>query len=375
MQFDRKTKHTRLTGRERFRMVIMLFGLMGCLALFYWLYLYGWRGTQVHKANKPKGPPPVKAPAPTVPFVERPEMLDGFVDFTEELEGDSFYYVLHRINSLSQEELEKLSKTPFQPHQYRKLTEKPQEFRGRFYRIRGRLLDYYDMVLGRLDNDAGLVRVYRGLIETPEAQGFNFVVIEKEREYDWGPWGDPVEICAMFVKVHAFVNQNNERVAFPLVVGRKLKKLRYPTLEESRPSAMLLGIVAVMLLLLILFALMSWRAHVADKKFADAYRKRHPVKLPSAIEQHGKRPEKTAASTGPPESPGPMEPSVVPDEHAAPEPAAAPEEKALPDKPTAAPEEAATPPETPESPGQREPSGVPPHAESREQGSIPGEGE
>jgi len=164
------------------------------------------------------------------------------------MEDNIFYYFLHRVHGESGESLTR-QKAEFP--EYRSLVnpEVCQRYRGQVKRLNGRLLSYWQRVLERYPNDAGLAWVWQAFMQTDEGM-FMVVITDKQIEPEVGRLtGDSVQIDAVFVKGYEYTAQKDVVLRVPLFVGRDFKRLTTRSYQEAYPYPIVYAMVFILGLL------------------------------------------------------------------------------------------------------------------------------
>lgn len=238
------------------------------------------------------GPPP-----PTEPFVEVPGVLAAVEDFSSDWEPEAYIHLLHRVNSLDQEEIVRRSQ---ELTDIEGIQKHPEAFRGRFWTVRGTICDHYPKLVPRdLSNPSGVSKAYLGLLLPARGLACNFVVLEKEREYDL--YRETVELSGVFFKFHSFQTQAGKTKTLPIFIGRRLTDYHELSYEEAQPREVILfgAVVAFLVMLTLFLAVHLTSSH--DRAHAAAYRERTARRL---LGRRGGASPGSPVDAGPPSGPG-----------------------------------------------------------------------
>lgn len=178
----------------------------------------------------PELPPPLPAEVP--PFEPDAQALAGTQDFSPGLDDPALYYLLHQVATMTQEQIEARADTPRRPKDF---WFEGEALRGQWFRVRGTLLDFFPWLLETIPNRTGLQMVYRGVLIDSGNRPFQFLVLEKDKEYLDGK--ENVELSGVFYKVLTFRTRHDiyDTGNHPIFIARKIVPYRKPTLAESYP--------------------------------------------------------------------------------------------------------------------------------------------
>ncbi|MFH1423315.1 MAG: hypothetical protein ABIH42_11480 [Planctomycetota bacterium] len=221
-------------------------------------------------------------PEPPTEFAEEPDIWNQVRDEAiNVLEEPVLYYVLHQINSMTQEEVEKRVK------QDGELTENeygnaPGKYRGKFISVEGTLVELENRPIE--PNRSGLNQIWVGRIYNQQNKKYNnfyFYITRKDMQYitqtyckakDLTRNGDTIRLDGIFVKLYRTEIEGaaGAVITYPFLIGRELIKIKEPTYEDVYPK----GPIAVISLLLMLFIVAIFISIRKDKKSEEETKKK-----------------------------------------------------------------------------------------------------
>ncbi|MCX7704461.1 MAG: hypothetical protein N2234_10285 [Planctomycetota bacterium] len=249
---------------------------------------------------------PPKPPSPKEAFKENPEMWNKVVDNSDYLPDDVQVYVLHMLNSMSAEEIEKKA----EEIHLRTAVTNPKEYRGKFVHVRGRLISLENRTLN--DNVSGITQFWLGkLYRTENPSSVLFIIFEKDREFEADPYmGDDVELSGVFVMMLETVYEEKGkevRRIEPFLIARRLVYLPPHSMMADFPWTAML-IVSGVILALVVFLIIKARLELKEsEKFLQNMRNKllavAKTKSQNATGTEERKPSECSAPEKPPASP------------------------------------------------------------------------
>ncbi len=209
--------------------------------------------------------PETPEPDPIAPFVENRDVLATVEDRkVDVIEDDAYYYLLHQVASLSDDEIAKLADGKIG---FDQLKADPAAYRGKFVTVRGRLLNSWQEVTNRWPNKANAPWIWMFTLLDGN-KPIRVAVLDKEREYVVGSQGgEPVEVTGAFFKVHAYLSESEENTQpfeMPFIIARRVRPIRGPTFIESYPYGTAYTAVGAIALTALVLAIALWRGKKAS---------------------------------------------------------------------------------------------------------------
>jgi hypothetical protein len=175
-------------------------------------------------------------------LLDDPSVLKDVKDGSFSLEAKPYYYLLHRVESLSQAELKKRADPEITEETIERATA---QCRGRFVAIEGKLIltDQRD----EPPNIAHIDRTYRCIIRTRNNRWFWIYTLEDPRRF---ARRDVVKGYGLFFKSYRFTSAAGyERLAYVLF-ARRLVEVQYEAPTHLTPVLLVLGAVTFLGLLI-----------------------------------------------------------------------------------------------------------------------------
>jgi hypothetical protein len=206
------------------------------------------RKKRVDTAAEPEEIKVPEIPRPPTPWKQDSEIWKQVDDAAlDQLEWQVALYALHRVNSMTQEEIrKKVAEDNVAPADF---MEHPAEHRGKFVSITGTLINMENQVLDQ--NRSGIGQYWDGLIYNQRHKSyrrFYYFIFEKDREWvsqqavrnqDLTRNGDLVTLSGIFIKLYRNTTQGGQERIYPFIIGRKFEPARGPTVQGQYPWAML----------------------------------------------------------------------------------------------------------------------------------------
>jgi hypothetical protein len=260
---------------------------------------------------------------PKVPWKEDPQIWNNVQERVVGVEDNSvFWYLVHKMNSLSKEEIEAAAKET-SGVSFDALHTNTDAYRGKIIEVSGRLADYFENrrdfyapSLEEMKEKTGVDHVWAISIIDGSLRNYQLYILEYPQKYTGplkvGASGSLVRCKAAFWKVHSFMNQRNAEASCYLLVGKFLEKGRKVTPAQTYPWQ-LATVVFVLIGLTGLVIFFKYTRDVKQEKaFAKEFRAKHPKRIDNElIKKHvPAKPAQAVKQQKPPDTPDPSGPST-----------------------------------------------------------------
>ncbi|MHC4599675.1 MAG: hypothetical protein ACYS47_11775 [Planctomycetota bacterium] len=258
------------------------------------------------------------------PFTKDPNWSEDVIDRDEHMEPEAFYYLIHRVATWQQKDIEDRVDTRIDSNH---IFRSPARLRGTAMRIRGTLIALREKAFE--ENRSGIRSAFVGQMYDNHNQVLSFYLLDLPEEAStWKPFKTVIEVKGLFYKIWKYRNKQNVFIESPLIIARTGRKIeKYP----SHPPINLFGVdlvigrrnvtwaeIIICLLVIVMVPTLFFLVRAERKKFesfkrAQTQKKRNaakgikPAKSDGAAPADGAPPaEGAAAPAG--DAPPPTEP-------------------------------------------------------------------
>jgi hypothetical protein len=154
----------------------------------------------------------------------------------------------------------------------------PEAYRGTYIRFAG-TLDHMEPIWFPEGNPSGVERGFQGYIFDRQRQPVQFISIEAPD--DLKVEHDTIMVEGPFYKIHTYVSVVGKELSFPLLVARSIQKIPDVTYEEAYPTHLSWIVVAIVVAVILVIGIATWRSARQDALAAERLRDRRQQKRDS----------------------------------------------------------------------------------------------